>query len=207
MMTKMLAGAAGIAAIAAAAPAAAQYYQSNPYATQYGTNGYSGYNNGYTNGYTGYNNTYNNGYTGYGYNNGYTGYGYNNNGYTNRAYGYAAPTYGANATVAQQQCSAAVQSRLYNRTSIGSILGSMIGLNTNTSGRVLSVTQIAPRGNGELRVRGLASSGRYAQNNYSPYGVGAYGALGYGYNNAADLSWSCNVTPAGYVRSVHISRR
>ena len=178
MMTKMLAGAAGIAAFAAAAPAAAQYYQSNPYASQYGYSGYNGYNNGYT-----------------GYNNGYS------------RYGYAAPAYGANAAVAQQQCSSAVQSRLYNRTSIGSILGSMIGLNTNTTGRVLSVTQIAPRGNGELRIRGLASSGRYASNGYSPYGVGAYGALGYGYNNAADLSWRCDVTQAGYVRDVPISRR
>jgi hypothetical protein len=83
----------------------------------------------------------------------------------------------------------------------------MIGLNTNTQGRVLSVTQIAPRGNGELRIRGLASSGRYASNGYSPYGVGAYGALGYNYNNAADLSWRCDVTPAGYVTAVHISRR
>ena len=145
----------------------------HPYASQYGYNGYSGYNNGYTG---------------------------------NRAYGYA-PTYGANSAVAQQQCSAAVQSRLYNRTSIGSILGSMVGLNTGTQGRVLSVTQIAPRSNGLLRVRGLASSGRYASNGYSPYGVGAYGALGYGYNTAADLSWRCDVSAAGYVTDVHISRR
>ena len=189
IMTKMLAGAAGIAAIAASAPAAAQYYQSNPYASQYQSSPYAS-----QYGYSGYN----------GYNNGYTGY---SNGYTGYNRGYAAPAYGANAAAAQQQCTAAVQSRLYNRTSIGSILGSMVGLNTNTSGRVLSVTQVAPRGNGQLRIRGLASSGRYASNGYSPYGVGAYGALGYGYNNAADLSWRCDVTPAGYVTSVHISRR
>ena len=31
-----------------------------------------------------------------------------------------------------------------------------------------------------IRVRGLASSGRMAYNGYGPYGVGAYGALGYG---------------------------
>ena len=35
-----------------------------------------------------------------------------------------------------------------------------------------------------MRVRGLASSGRYAYNSYGPYGVGAYGALGYGYQCA-----------------------
>jgi hypothetical protein len=51
-------------------------------------------------------------------------------------YGYAQPyaygsqygnggryAYGANTAVTQQQCTAAVQSRLYNRASIGGILG------------------------------------------------------------------------------------
>lgn len=171
MMTKMLAGAAGLAAFAAAAPAVAQY----PY--------------GYSNPYE--------------YNNYGSPYGYN----SYNSYGYAAPMYGVNSTVAQQQCSAAVQSRLYSRTSLGSILGSLVGIPTNPGGRVLSVTQIAPRANGELRVRGLASSGRSAYNSYGPYGVGAYGGLGYSYNAAADLSWRCDVTPSGYVRDVSISRR
>jgi hypothetical protein len=58
-----------------------------------------------------------------------------------------------------------------------------------------------------MRIRGLASSGRMAYNNYGPYGVGAYGALGYGYNNAADLSFRCDVDYRGYVRNVDINRR
>jgi hypothetical protein len=58
-----------------------------------------------------------------------------------------------------------------------------------------------------MTVRGLASSGRYAYNNYGPYGVGAYGALGYGYNNAADLSFRCVVAPNGGVYNVSINRR
>ena len=58
-----------------------------------------------------------------------------------------------------------------------------------------------------MRIRGVASSGRYAYNNYGPYGAGAYGALGYGYNNAADLSWRCDVDYRGYVRNVDINRR
>src|SRR6478736_893368 len=93
-------------------------------------------------------------------------------------YGYAQPyAYGANTNVAAQQCSAAVQNRLYNRTSIGGILGAVLG--ANTTGRVVGVTQVQPRNNGLIRVRGLAASGRMTSNGYGPYGVGAYGALGY----------------------------
>ena len=110
-----------------------------------------------------------------------------------------------NTNAAAQQCSAAVQSRLYNRTSIGGILGAVLG--ANTTGRVVSVTQVSPRGNGMIRVRGLASSGRYAYNDYGPYGVGAYGALGYGSANQADLSFRCDVDFRGYVRNVDINRR
>jgi hypothetical protein len=113
--------------------------------------------------------------------------------------------YGMNTNVAASQCSAAVQNRLYNRTSIGGILGAVLG--TNTTGRVVSVTQVSPRSNGLIRVRGLASSGRMAYNGYGPYGVGAYGALGYNYANAADLSFRCDVAPNGAVYSVSINRR
>lgn len=153
---------------------------SAPVAAQY--YGYNGYNNGYANGY----------------NNGYSyGAPYGN------AYGYGA----MNTNAAAQQCSAAVQSRLSNRASIGGILGAVLG--TNTTGRVLSVTQVAPRGNGMIRVRGLASSGRmaYNGNGYGPYGVGAYGGLGYGYANGADLSFRCDVDMNGYVQNVDIHRR
>lgn len=132
----------------------------------------------------------------YGY--GYNGYGYN--GYS--AYG----AYGVNSNVAAQQCTAAVQNRLYNRTSIASILGSLVGLPTNVSGRVVSITSSTPTRSG-MRIRGLASSGRYAYNNYGPYGYGAYGALGYGYNASADLSFRCDVDYRGYVRDVDINRR
>lgn len=121
-------------------------------------------------------------------------------------YGYAQPYgYAVDTNAAASQCSAAVQDRLYNRTSIGGILGAVLG--TNTAGRVLSVTEVRPRGNGLIRVRGLASSGRYASNGYGPYGVGAYGALGYGYANGADLSFRCDVAPNGGIYNVSINRR
>jgi hypothetical protein len=180
--TKLLASAAGIAALAAAAPAAAQYY-SYPY------NSY-----GYANAYD--RNPYAPG-TQYGY--GYA------NPYDRNPYVRGAQYGAVNTNVAAQQCSAAVQQRLYNRQGISSIIGALLG--ANTTGRVLSITQVNPRPNGQIRIRGLASSGRTAYNNYGPYGVGAYGALGYNYANAADLSFRCDVYPNGVVRNVDINRR
>jgi hypothetical protein len=113
--------------------------------------------------------------------------------------------YGVNPNVAASQCTAAVQNRLYNRTSLGSILGSLVGIPTGSYGRVLSVTRETPTRSG-MRINGLASSGRSAYNCYGPYGVGAYGALGYA-NAGADLSWRCDVDYRGYVRNVDIRRR
>ena len=161
IMTKMLAGAAGLAAFAAATPAPAQYYPNYGYTapSAYGQYGYNGYS-----------------------------------------------SYGVNPTMAAQRCTAAVQSRLYNRTSIGVIIGSVLGVNTASSARVVGITQTTPTRSG-TRIRGVASSGRYAYNNYSPYGVGAYGALGYNSAQAADLSFKCDVDYRGYVRDVDITRR
>ena len=177
MMTKMLAGVAGLTAFAAAAPAAAQYYGS-AYANPYGYAQPGQYNR----------------YNGYPYN----GYAYN---------GYAYNGYAMNTNAAAQQCTAAVQNRLYNRTSLASILGSLVGVPMNSQGRVVAITSAQQTNRGLLRVRGLASSGRYAYNNYSPYGVGAYGALGYNANQAADLSFRCDVDYRGYVRNIDINRR
>lgn len=118
--------------------------------------------------------------------------------------GYAR-SYAANTNYAARQCSAEVQSHLYNRTS-GGIIGAIIG--EHRDGRVLSVTQAYARGNGMVRVSGLASSGRYAMNDYyGPNGVGDYGALGYNYSRAADLSFRCDVAPNGAVFNVSIDRR
>ena len=121
-------------------------------------------------------------------------------------YGYAQPygnAYGYNArsnmtNVAVQQCTAAVQSRLSNRSSLGGILGSVLGARVAT-GRVLNITQVRARTRDLVRVRGLANSGA------SPYGYGAYGAVGYGYQ--PDLSFSCDVDAWGRVRDVDINRR
>src|SRR5215203_311469 len=76
---------------------------------------------------------------------------------------YGAPygnAYGYQANAQQyaiSRCTAAVQNRLSTRSGIGGILGSLAGV--NSTGRVLSITQVNPRSN-TVRVRGLASSGR-----------------------------------------------
>lgn len=123
-------------------------------------------------------------------------------------YGYANPyvtpyasPYSYQATqIATQQCTAAVQNRLVTRTGLSGILGSLLGAYATTP-RVLSITQVVPRRT-TIRVRGLATSGRSA---YSPYGIGAYGAVGYAYQ--PDLAFRCDVDYRGFVRNVDIDRR
>ena len=80
----------------------------------------------------------------------YSPYGYSQYGYANQygsQYGYGnqyGTQYGGmNTQVAAQQCTAAVQNRLYNRTSIGGILGAVLGANT-ASGRVASCSRRWP---------------------------------------------------------------
>ena len=119
----------------------------------------------------------------YGYRYSQPVYGYSNP-YNSYGYGYSA----MNTSAATSQCTAAVQNRLYTRNGLGGILGSLIG-SYGSTGRVLSITRVTPNNSG-VRVRGLASSGRY----------------GYGYN-AADLSFKCDVDYRGYVRDVDIHRR
>ena len=120
---------------------------------------------------------------------------------------YGAPygnAYGYNANVtnmAAQQCAAAVQSRLNRSVGMTGILGAVLGAR-QPSGRVLQVTQVSPNRR-SMTVRGLATSGRaYA---YSPYGYGAYVALGYSYQ--PDLSFRCSVDYRGYIRDVDVYRR
>ena len=129
-------------------------------------------------------------------------YGYGYQPYGN-AYGYYN---NANVTqLAANQCAAAVQARLNNRVGLQGILGSVLGV-PQTSARVLTISSATPSST-RVRVRGLASSGRMAYNNYGPYGYGAYGAVGYSYANAADLSFRCDVDYRGRVRDVDIFRR
>lgn len=113
-------------------------------------------------------------------------------------YGYSG--YNNNVTqIAAQRCQAAVQQRLSYRTNTNGLLGAILG--TSTSGRVLGVTQVTPRRN-TVKVRGVASTGRMA---YNQYGMGYYGTLGANYQ--PDLKFSCDVDYRGYVRDIDINRR
>lgn len=118
----------------------------------------------------------------YGYN---QPYGYSQSYGYGQSYGYS--PYAMNTSAATSQCTAAVQQRLYTRGGLGGILGSLVGA-YGTTGRVVGITRVTPTGSG-VRVRGLASSGRY----------GGY--------NAADLSFRCDVDYRGFVRDVDIMRR
>ena len=178
-------GGAGLAALAiASTPAAAQYYGGNPYG--YGQYGYS------TNVIGQVLQSILNPYGNFGYGGGY---------------GVVNPQ------VAVNQCTQAVQQRLsYNYSGYGGYGGygnySPYGYtNAYSNARILGITRVEQRSATTLRVRGYASSGM-AYNNYgSPYGYGAYGSLGYGYAQPADLSFKCDVDYRGYIRDIDINRR
>jgi hypothetical protein len=106
-------------------------------------------------------------------------------------YGYG---YGYNTTqAAVNSCSAAVQNRLAYRTNYNGYYGGY------SQGRVLNVTSVDPN-RYSVRVRGLATSGRMANN-----GLNLFGLLGSNYR--ADLSFACTVDYRGRVRDVDINRR
>lgn len=126
-------------------------------------------------------------YPGYGYGYG-NPYGGNVVGQVlNNVLGGGYGNYGANSQVAVNQCAAAVQQRLsggyggygYNNGGYG-------------GGRVLGISRVEPRGNGELTVRGVATSGNYA------YGYSGQGQV--------DLTWKCRIDYRGYVRDIDINR-
>lgn len=129
-------------------------------------------------------------------------------------YGYG---YGMNPQTAVSQCTAAVQQRLsmqagagyggygYGNSPYGYANPYAYG-NAYSNARVLGVTRVEQRSSTTLRVRGYATSGMN-HGGYGPYGVGTYGATGYGYNQPADLSFKCDIDYRGYVRDIDIDRR
>lgn len=104
---------------------------------------------------------------------------------------------GVDSQVAVNQCAAAVQSRLsggygsygYNGYGYNNAYGYAGG------GRVLGISRVEPRSNGELVVRGVANSGRYA----------SYGN-GYNGQGQVDLTWKCRIDYRGFVRDIDINR-
>ena len=91
-----------------------------------------------------------------------------------------------NVGMASDRCVAAVQDRLNARS--------------GSDARVVAVTKVNPHRN-LVTVWGLANSGAFG-----PYGVGAYGALGYDYAKPADISFKCKVDYRGFVRDIDLDR-
>src|SRR6476660_10600039 len=78
------------------------------------------------------------------------------NGVLGNGYG----NYGANSQVAVNQCAAAVQQRLNGGYGYNGYGNNSYGYSNGA--RVLGISRVEPRSNGELLVRGVANSGRYA---------------------------------------------
>lgn len=169
IFSKVLAGTAGIAAlIGLAGPAAAQYYPN------YGYQGYGYNNNGYGNNVGNAVGQAINGVLGalrygqYPYGN----YGYGNNAYGNNGYGYANND-------AVDRCTRAVEGRLNYQNGYG----------YGSGGRVTGITRIDPRGNGGLRVWGVAST-------YTGYGYGQ-----------PTIGWDCTIDRYGRVTDTNFDNR
>ncbi len=133
-----------------------------------------------------------------------------------------------------QQCAAAVEQRLgggyggqrYGYQSRYQGYGQQgYGYQNQAGGRVLGILGVERRGNGGLRVHGLATSGAYGQQGYNGYNNGygqqryggygqqgygygqqGYGQQGYGVSQQADLSFNCKVSPRGQINAVNINR-
>jgi hypothetical protein len=186
-ISKMLVGAAGLAAVATmASPAAAQ--QPYPY-------GYPQQQNGIVGAII----------------NSVTGGGYGQ--YPQGNYGYGQ----VNERAAVGQCAAAAEQRLngayrgqsrygYGNQGYNGYPGQ--GYNNGYGqARVLGITNVERRGNGKLRVTGVASSGQgYAYGNQGYYGNNGYQG-GYGANAQADLRFTCKVDYSGRVTDLKINRQ
>ena len=129
-------------------------------------------------------------------------------------YGYAQ----VNERTAVSQCAAAAEQRLnyrgqggygYNGYNNGYQGGYANQGYNNGYGqaRVVGITNVERRGNGKLRVTGLASSGQaYGYGNQGYYGNNRYQG-GYGANAQADLRFTCKVDYSGRVTEVKINRQ
>ena len=75
--------------------------------------------------------------------------------------------------------------------------------------RVLGITNVERRRNGQLKVSGVASSGRayaYGNQGYNNGYNGYNGQRGYNAQQSADLRFTCRVNTRGQVSDVNISR-
>jgi hypothetical protein len=114
-----------------------------------------------------------------------------------------------------QQCAVAAEQRLsgYAGQGYGGYNGNgyngqqRYGYQNQSGARVLGITSVEARGNGGLRVRGVATSGAYGQQAYGQRGYGQQRYQnGYNANAQADLAFNCKVNSRGQVTDVNVTR-
>jgi hypothetical protein len=166
----------------------------------------------------------------------YPGYGYGGSGnvvgqvldtiLNAQRYGYGYQGY-ANDRSQIDRCAVAVEQRI-NRDygyrygspygspygGYGGQYGNQYGYNQYAQGgaKVVGITRVERRSSTTTRVRGIATANVYA-NQYQPYGGqygnqygGGYGYNNYGYANAGELSFKCDIDYRGYIRDIDIDR-
>lgn len=143
-------------------------------------------------------------------------------------YGYGYQGY-ANDRSQIDRCAVAVEQRI-NRdygyrygspygAPYGSPYGNQYGYNQYAQGgaKVVGITRVERRSNTTTRVRGVATANAYANQYGAPYGnpYGApyggqygnpYGYNNYGYANAGELTFKCDIDYRGYIRDIDIDR-
>jgi hypothetical protein len=186
-ITKIMAGAAGLAAIVASAPAAAQY-GGYPYGGGYG---YPGYGYGSNNVVGSILNSILGGRS-YQQNERYAveqcvravEYRINTRGLDNEGGRYGQYGYGYG----------------YNNGYANGYMGA----------RVTSVTQVSPRSNGGVKVYGYATTGMGGfggyNNGYNGYGYDRYGYGSYGYQGQADARFNCSIDRYGRITDIDAKR-
>ena len=73
----------------------------------------------------------------------------------------------------------------------------------NGGAQVVGITRVERRSSSTTRVRGVATANPYANQYAQPYGN--YGG-GYGYANAGELMFKCDIDYRGYIRDIDIDR-
>ena len=102
----------------------------------------------------------------------------------------------------------------------GGQYGNQYGYNQYNAGggaKVVGITRVERRSNTTTRVRGVATANVYANQYGNPYGGqygnqyggqygNQYGYNNYGYANAGELSFKCDIDYRGYIRDIDIDR-
>ena len=107
----------------------------------------------------------------------------------------------------------------------GGAYGGQYGYNQYAAGgaKVVGISRVERRSGSTIRVRGVATANAYANQYASPYGGqygqygspyggqygqygGQYGAMPYGYTQAGELRFKCDIDYRGHIRDIDLDR-